>query len=62
MLVRLLSPLADGVPAQTISSYDGGATWARGLSFERGLLMSVAAGLTNEVAIDGSVTLTVKHL
>lgn len=92
MLVRLLSPLANGDPAQTISSYDGGATWARGLSFERGILMSVAAAgvtpytpvpltvlnaglyvapaiapansltLTNEVAIDGSVTLTVKYL
>ncbi|OAE14235.1 hypothetical protein AZH11_02780 [Pseudomonas simiae] len=90
MELRLLRPVADTVPIDTIGSYDSGVTWG----FERYLMTNnrlapAVAGvntpipvqvwtadldvqafiakasdltLTNEVAIDGSVTLTVLYL
>ncbi|HWT67603.1 MAG TPA: DUF1120 domain-containing protein [Pseudomonas sp.] len=90
MLIGLRSPVADGVPARTIYSYDGGSTWNTGNDLEWNTLISVAdtstvapipvqsftsdlrispkiaptnqLTLTNEVSIDGSVTLTVRYL
>ena len=88
--LRILNPVADGVAARAISSYDGGLTWVNDRYLFRDNLVSVAItsadtpipvqlftgdlnilpviapakGLTlnNEVAIDGSVTLTVRYL
>ena len=90
MELRIQNPVADGVAARAISSYDGGLTWVQDRYLYRDSLLSVAItsvnapipvqlftgelsilpiiapakGLTlnNEVAIDGSVTLTVRYL
>lgn len=90
MELRLLSPVADGVPARIIGSEDGGSTWYNERYLMRTNIVSVAdtstvapipvqsftsnmqvrpsiaptnqLTLTNEVSIDGSVTLTVRYL
>ncbi|AQT92737.1 MULTISPECIES: DUF1120 domain-containing protein [Pseudomonas] len=90
MTLGLRNPVADGVAARTIISYDSGNTWAPDYMFMDDTLLSVADAstvapmpvqmfnadlqinpfiaptnqltLTNEAAIDGSVTLTVKYL
>lgn len=90
MQLRLISPVADGVPVRTIGSEDGGNTWFTENYLMRHQLLSVADAstvapmpvqafsadlyvtpriaptsgltLTNEAAIDGSVTLTVRYL
>lgn len=90
MMLRVLYPVADSVPARTIGSYDGGNTWMFDRNLARDNILSVADAttdtpipvqvltaelsvtpriapssgltLTNEAAIDGSVTLTVVYL
>lgn len=90
MTLRLIRPVADGVPITTVASYDDGVTWNFDSNLMRGYLLAPAAvgtntplpvqqwtsdlyvapqiaktselTLTNEVAIDGSVTLTVRYL
>lgn len=42
MTLRTLSPVADGVPARTIGSYDGGLTWNVERNFMRDNMLSVA--------------------
>lgn len=90
MELKLMSPVADGVPISTVGSYDSGVTWDYERNLMRNNLLAPAAvgvnapipvqlwsadlsvapfiaktsglTLTNEVAIDGSVTLTVRYL
>ncbi|MFL1552394.1 hypothetical protein B7453_18880 [Pseudomonas sp. IB20] len=90
MTLQLLNSVADGVPINSVGSYDGGVTWSSERNLMRdNLLAPAVAGvnspipvqlwaadlyvqpqiaktseltLTNEVAIDGSVTLTVRYL
>jgi hypothetical protein len=88
----MANPLANGVPASTLASYDGGATWISNkwmdpeypllsvgsvsdtttpiavkdvtMDLEVSTTIARADGLdlTDEVAIDGSITLEVDYL
>jgi hypothetical protein len=90
--IKLINPLANGVPALTLGSYDGGITWMRNhwmdpetpllsvgstsdtttpiavkdvtMDLQVSTVIARADGLdlTDEVAIDGSITLEVGYL
>lgn len=90
MMLRVLNPIADGVPVRTISSIDGGVSWVNSryltpvellapaatgvdapipvqvwtsdLSISSAIAPASGLTLTNEVAIDGSATITVRYL
>ncbi|MVV52007.1 DUF1120 domain-containing protein [Pseudomonas sp. PB120] len=90
--IRMANPLADGVAASTLASYDGGATWVPNkwmdpefsllsvgsisdtttpiavkdvtmdLEVSTAIARADSLDLTDEVAIDGSITLEVGYL
>ncbi|MGE8150674.1 DUF1120 domain-containing protein [Pseudomonas vancouverensis] len=90
MSLSLVAQVADGAPARSITSEDGGSTWIFGIYIAKDNIISVAdtstaapipvqqftadlrvspriaptngLTLTNEVSIDGSVTMTVRYL